>query len=248
MSVLISESAASNYLAEYYTSVGQENAALLDHYANNYHLARLGSRHLEIGGGPTVYQLISLSNRVSDVTFTDYSSAGLASVADWMEDRIGAKDWDEFINYAINTEGSIQDLEIRKKQMRALNIRLVPMNIFEPQKANIANKYDSVSLNFIAESVAENEEQWNEIINNSGGFLKPGGLIFMSAIRNAETWKNGDDIHVCYSVNEQKLINDMSNLGYDLISNSSVDADSLDDEGTPMQGYDGLMFFVFKKR
>ena len=114
------------YLNEYYKKLGKENMALLDWYRDMYR--KIGSKKslLEIGGGPTIYQLISASSKVKNITFTDYSQKNLDAVNSWVKNKDTF--WDDFIEHVLKGEFvrnvSKNEIATRKKSIGGGNYGL----------------------------------------------------------------------------------------------------------------------------
>lgn len=105
------------YLNEYYRTLGNENIALLDWYKSIYQKIGAGKSLLEIGGGPTIYQLISAVTKVKNITFTDISRKNLDIVQDTI--KIKCPFWDKFIKHVLLDElgrdATKKETSMRKK-------------------------------------------------------------------------------------------------------------------------------------
>ena len=73
------------YLEEYYAQLSEENAFLLDFYHETYDRLPAGLSVLELGGGPTLYQLLSASRRAREIVFTDFLEVNRRVVERWLE-------------------------------------------------------------------------------------------------------------------------------------------------------------------
>lgn len=92
----------SDYLKEYYQDLGNENAQILQWYNRIYSNIDSNQSLLEVGGGPTIYQLISATNKVTSITFTDCFEKNLAVIKKWKEQPDNF--WDKFIAYTLGLE------------------------------------------------------------------------------------------------------------------------------------------------
>src|SRR5689334_12770583 len=109
-----------DYLQEYYSSIGAENESLLQFFVTAYAGFEPDSLDiLEIGGGPTVYQLISAAPFAKSITFTDYLSANVDEVKNWSEGSPDAFSWDPFIERSLaieNAAGAELDTPATRRQ------------------------------------------------------------------------------------------------------------------------------------
>jgi NNMT/PNMT/TEMT family protein len=111
---------ALEYLEEYYPDreIGSENTALLAFYHSACRELS-GGTWIEIGGGPTLYQLISASAKVGAIVFSDYLEENLATVKSWLEaNKPGL--WRSYIEATLRLEGlpSPSEAEIDERAHR----------------------------------------------------------------------------------------------------------------------------------
>ena len=64
---------------------------------------------LELGGGPTLYQLFSLAEVVDEIHFTDYVDDNLHEVRKWLEKERGAFNWRPYAKAALMLRKDIND-------------------------------------------------------------------------------------------------------------------------------------------
>ena len=104
------------YIAEYYSGMGPENQFLLKFYHDVFNNLPEGLTMLEVGGGPTVYQLFSASRRSTEIVFTDYLPSNLKEVANWMANDPQALSWQEFSKVVAGFEANDND-ELKRKAL-----------------------------------------------------------------------------------------------------------------------------------
>ena len=109
------------YLEEYYNEIGPENAFLISTAAEAYKpFADSSQSILEVGGGPTLYQVVSSARVAKAIHFTDYSANNLDAVKLWLAGS--GFNWDEYIRAGLEAEGqriSPEAVEERKALMRS---------------------------------------------------------------------------------------------------------------------------------
>ena len=92
------------YLEEYYATIGAENDQLLRFFATAYAAVPDGALLLELGGGPTLYQLVSAANAVAEIHFSDYLGQNLQEVVSWKDGLYDAFDWSAYFRRALEIE------------------------------------------------------------------------------------------------------------------------------------------------
>ena len=143
------------------------------------------ARLLELGGGPTIYPLISAAPHVSEIVFSDYVEGNLDQVRLWKEQSSAAHDWTPYLKYVVNTLEGEQDKGValqREIELRGKVKLIKKCNILEEDPANIVEgnggiKYDIISFNFCCETVFDTPDAYGECLRKVGGLLKPRGFI-----------------------------------------------------------------------
>jgi hypothetical protein len=64
---------------------------------------------LEVGGGPTIWQLLSASKHVGNITFTDHMQDNVAAVERWAADAPSAFDWSPYAAFVARLERQTGD-------------------------------------------------------------------------------------------------------------------------------------------
>lgn len=236
------------YLDEYYSDLGDENLALLAFFADAYKDFEADSLEaIEIGGGPTVYQLISLAPVAKNIEFTDYLDANLEEVSSWASGYDSAFDWDNFIAEALLRENLDEDIRHeaiarRREVMQRKIVSLAHCDIFAADIVNTDKKYDLLSTNFCAESVCHNKESVAEVIGKYASLIKTDGYLVMTGLLGAEYWHIGGKTFTSASLSKEEIPGLFANTGFEILE--QVTTPSQYERNDPdYQGYDG-MFMV----
>lgn len=240
------------YLREYYSEVGQENDELLRFFADIAPSIPPGEDLLEYGGGPTVYQLLSFAPIVGDIVFGDYLAGNLDAVARWMDARAGAHDWAPFARAALRHEGRSADapevehrLDLVRRRIRTL-CRVDALA--DAQHGVRPDRFAVVSTSFVAESIASTPHQWRRALTAITGNVRPGGHLAMTAIRNADRWRVGDQWFPALPVDADDIRSALGDLGHQIEHLVEIDAEILDPADPGYEGYDGMVFCLSRSR
>ena len=174
------------YIGEYYAEVSQDNQNLLRFHHGAYKkvAAATGDKKLsilEVGGGPTVYQLLSASRHAHSVYFTDllqtnidyveqYNTGVQAPVQAGLDWPI--HDWSEFSDFvaALEAEDGLAPTdETPMDRLRPLMNRFALLDV-SGRRNDISEKFDVVSAHFVFESSADPTriDAWGEHLENAG--------------------------------------------------------------------------------
>ena len=234
-----------DYLREYYSEIGSENGFLLNFLHEAHGKREPVQRMLEVGGGPTIYQLISACRNTQEIVFAEYLPGNRAAVQDWRDEAPGAFDWDAYIEYVARLEGA-RDVPAavaeRKAELRHKLVRIVPYDARSATPlTEESGPFDLVGVNFCLESITSNEAEYRFSLRTMTELLISGGLLVMSALKNAEYYHVGDLKFPAFPVDENSLDRYLTELSYEEIRIGTVPAEHT-------QGYEGLMTVTARKK
>lgn len=145
---------------------------------------------LEMGGGPTIYQLISAAPKVGEIIFTDYSQNNLDIVRNWRNKKHSF--WDKYIEHSLKTDKDIskRDIFARKKEIADKIKKLVLLDAGKTDNYLI-NQFDIVQSSFCLESSTDDISEYKRMLKNVFYYLKPQGIFLMTALEGAIAYKVG---------------------------------------------------------
>lgn len=238
---------SNEYLQEYYSSIDQENDELLKFYAQGYRDLAPVKSTLEFSGGPTVYSLISTSNKTEYIHFSDYLKNNRDEVSRWRNSHPRAFNWDNYIAKALEYEGVlVNDAVIaqRRELIKQKITKIVPCNAFETFSLaeNQHNQYDIVQSNFVADSITSSMQEWQSAISNITAAVKKGGYLFLTSLKHAEYYLIEDKKFPAVPIAEKDILDVLRKNGFNIetILLKSIIA-------YPYRGYAGMIFIRAQK-
>ncbi len=202
---------------------------------------------LELGGGPTLYQLMNIIDDVQEIHFTDFVQDNLNQIISWKNNNERFFRWGKFLKASLmikNDRINISQEEINKLEndLRKKINKVSSCDVFKNNLGLGQKKYDIISTHFVAESATSSKSEWKKAIRNIYEKINPGGLLLMSALRGA----NG-----CYRVLEKRFPavcideNDMEivlkSVGFRIIRLSTINTEDRSNE------YKGFILLVAQK-
>lgn len=173
--------------------LGHENLAALKSLIKEFAGVRKSDILLELGGGPTIYQVITASKIVKSIYFSDYLEENLKEVRKWLRDNPKAWNWDGFIQTVLKLEGysniTKHTIETRKNLIRTKIKGLIrcdvrKINPLADQK--YLHSFDIIALNFCIDSITDNFDEWCRYLDNSLNLLKQKGRLVYNSISDVK--------------------------------------------------------------
>lgn len=238
------------YLQEYYSCLGTENRALLqflhEAYASIFR-ERQAARMLEFGGGPTLYQLISAAKYPVSIDFSDYLDENLREIQKWLHNQPGAFCWDNYLQYALEQEGSPSDARARAQRAHDMRTRVQRLLVCDakrpdPLGAHYRAHYDIVSVNFVLESITTDMAEWDRLIEHVVSLVQPAGHLLMCAITGATSYRVGDRFFPAVPISLALLEERLRQHQFAISQSRVIDAEHQD-----QQGYDGICMVLAKR-
>jgi len=203
---------------------------------------------LELGGGPTLYQLMNVVDEVKEIHFTDYVEGNLDEVRAWKNKDSSAFSWKKFSRAALMIKKDITnitdaEIESLEEELRNKITEIKHCDIFKEDLGIAKKSYNIINTHFVAESATSSKDQWQIALNNIYNKLNDKGLLFMSALRGAkETYKVLDKQFPAVELYETDLKTGLENAGFHVIRISSIHSEDRSNE------YEGFMFVVAQKK
>lgn len=226
-----------SYLTEYYSEVGSENAFLLEFYHDAFSALPDGVSILEVGGGPTIYQLLSASRRSTEIVFTDFLPGNLQQVAQWLAQDQGSFSWERFAEKVAQLEGGRHaSASIVETRTRAAISRLTRCNALSTPLLGSSSKrsFDVVSSNFCLECLRCDEKTFLFALENVSSWVSQNGVLMLTLLKNSRGYQVADRIFPAFPLDSCYMRKALEKLGYSISEHREVTAE----QG---QGYEGLI-------
>ncbi|KFO31563.1 indolethylamine N-methyltransferase [Fukomys damarensis] len=146
-----------------------------------------GNLLIDIGTGPTIYQLLSACEVFSEIITSDYSEQNLRELEKWLRKEPGAYDWSPAAKYVCELEGDRHRWQEKEARLRKTITRLLKCDVTQPHPLGSAQvpPADCVLTLLTLESACPSVDAYRAAVRGLVGLLKPGGhLVTMVALRS----------------------------------------------------------------
>ena len=194
------------YIRRYYGGVSDENRGLLEFFHEVYACPEISGAMLELGGGPTLYQLISASGAVRSMVFSDYLPDNRAAVNHWLDGASDAHSWRAFVEYVLMLENAPVDAQRvaeREAHLRERIEAVIPCDIRRDDPLSDTDHrgdtFDVVSMLFVLEAVDCSKEACFAYLRNVDRLVKPGGHLVIGTIIGTSAYTvAGNSLHTAF--------------------------------------------------
>ncbi|OHA11135.1 MAG: hypothetical protein A3H71_02780 [Candidatus Sungbacteria bacterium RIFCSPLOWO2_02_FULL_48_13b] len=137
---------------------------------------------LELGGGPTLYQLFGICDVAKEIHFTDFLEDNLREIRKWLQKSKGAFDWSQYAATAImlqrdDAKANSKEIFRLEDHLRKKITKVAHCDIFLPDLGIRRKSYDVINTHFVAESATSSKQAWKRAIGNICRKLSSGGCL-----------------------------------------------------------------------
>jgi hypothetical protein len=186
----------SDYLAEYYGELQEDERSTLRYFVEQFRVAPPGPV-LCFGCGPTLHHVFLAAPHATEIYLADYVPANLAEIERWRTQAAGAHDWSPFVRYTLlcetGGEPSALDVAARMALLRRkiAGLEHADANQSDPLGVEFRARFTCVLSPYCAESATSDRATWTRFCRNIASLVKPGGLFLTSALRLCSGYKSG---------------------------------------------------------
>ncbi|KAI1230347.1 hypothetical protein IHE44_0010315 [Lamprotornis superbus] len=136
-----------------------------------------GRTLIDVGSGPTIYQLLSACDHFEEIVATDYLAVNREELARWARGEPGAFDWSPFIQHVCKIEGRGEPWQDKERRLRERLRRILPIDVHRPEPlgAPLRPPADALLSAFCLEAVSPDRAAFVRALAHVGNLLRPGG-------------------------------------------------------------------------
>lgn len=147
-----------------------------------------GDLLIDIGSGPTIYQLLSACESFKTIIASDYTDQNLQELEKWLKKEPGAFDWSPVVTYVCELEGNrVKGAEKEEKLRRAVKqVLKCDVTQSRPLGATSLPLADCLLSTLCLDAACPDLPTYRAALRNLSGLLKPGGhLVLVDALKSS---------------------------------------------------------------
>ncbi|XP_035864475.1 phenylethanolamine N-methyltransferase-like [Sander lucioperca] len=183
-----------------------------------------GELLVDIGSGPTLYQVMSGCEVFNKVFLTDFLEVNRQELRSWLQDEGGCSlDWTPFLQHVCKLEGRRPSAWTEKAaRLRQVIVDIVPIDVNRPQPlahdALPSAGADCLVSCFCLESASPDLAAFTRALGHIGRLLRPGGHLLLIGTLGMSYYMAGDGVKIpTVPVNEAQVCASLKESGYTLI-------------------------------
>ncbi|NXY20202.1 NNMT methyltransferase, partial [Atrichornis clamosus] len=202
------------YLKAFYSmSDSQEGAsAFLTQNLRNLHKmfsldGLRGDILIDVGCGPTIYQLLSACEHFQKIIALDYTDRNRRELEKWLKNEAGAFDWVPVVKYVCELEGDREKWaekqeKLRKKVKQVLKCDVTKAN---PTGSVSLPPADCIVSTLCLEGACKDLPTFRSALRNIGTLLKPGGHLVMVTALGDTYYTFNKQVFSCLCLKKQEV-------------------------------------------
>ncbi|XP_075579405.1 nicotinamide N-methyltransferase [Pelecanus crispus] len=241
------------YLKEFYNlsdSQGEQNTFLVQNLRSLLKMFSLdglrGDTLIDVGCGPTIYQLLSACERFQEIIALDYTDQNRRELEKWLKNEAGAFDWRPVVKFVCELEGDREkwaekEEKLRRKVKQVLKCDVTKANPTDPVSLPPA---DCIVSTLCLEAACKDLATFRSALRNIGALVKPGGHLVMLTVLQETYYGFNKQVFSCLYLEKEAVEEAVEGAGFD-IKLSEVQSYL---PGDPRTDCKGMLSLVARKR
>ncbi|NXN69612.1 NNMT methyltransferase, partial [Himantopus himantopus] len=213
------------YLKEFYTlsdSQGQPNTFLMENLKILFKMFSLdglrGDTLIDVGCGPTIYQLLSACEHFQEIIALDYTDQNRRELEKWLKNEPGAFDWKPVVEYVCELEGDREKWaekqeKVRKKLRQVLKCDVTKANPTDPVSLPPA---DCIVSTLCLEAACKDLDTFRSALKHIGALVKPGGHLVMVTVLRETYYAFNKQVFSCLRLEKNMVEEAVEGAGFDV--------------------------------
>ncbi|KAM6163023.1 phenylethanolamine N-methyltransferase [Rhynchocyon petersi] len=179
-----------------------------------------GRTLIDIGSGPTIYQLLSACAHFEDITMTDFLEVNRQELGLWLREEPGAFNWSVYSQYVCVIEGKGESWQEKEHQLRARVKRVLPIDVHQSQPLGpgslVPLPADALISTFCLEAVSPDLASFQRALDHITTLLRPGGHLLLIGALEESWYLAGDARLVVVPMCEEEVRAALLRSGYEI--------------------------------
>ncbi|XP_068120369.1 nicotinamide N-methyltransferase-like [Hyperolius riggenbachi] len=240
------------YLERYFSLAGDTVDEyvhfVLKHLSQVFNSGKVkGETLIDIGTGPSIYQLLSACEAFNEIIATDFTERNREEFKAWLTNQPGAFDWSPVVKYACQLEGDRIPWNEKEDCLRKAIKQVLQCDILKdnPTDPVVVPPADCVLSCLCLESACKDQESYITGLNNISTLLKPGGYLVLVGVLGNVYYMVGERKFSALFLTESFIRESLCNAGY--VVEEFVSSEKPDESWEGTAQFSSIYVFVAKK-
>ncbi|XP_004453263.1 indolethylamine N-methyltransferase [Dasypus novemcinctus] len=177
-----------------------------------------GDTLIDIGSGPTIYQVLAACESFRDITLSDFTDRNLEELEKWLRKDPGAYDWSPAVKFACELEGTSSRWQEKEEKLRATVKRVLKCdaNLGNPLAPVVLPPADCVLTLLALECAGGSLAAYRAALCNLAALLKPGGHLVTTVTLGLSTFMVGKHQFSCLALAKEEVEQAVLDAGFDI--------------------------------
>uniref|UniRef100_A0A8C4RDH0 Phenylethanolamine N-methyltransferase n=1 Tax=Eptatretus burgeri TaxID=7764 RepID=A0A8C4RDH0_EPTBU len=176
-----------------------------------------GSRLLDVGTGPSLYQFFSACEKFSEIVLAEFSEANRQELQRWLSKDPHSHDWSSYLQYSCKLEGRSCEEEKVDKLRNAIK-KIIPCDVTLPNPLHpeVLPKFDVIQSSFCLESALSDETSFRGALQALRSLLLPNGHLVLIGSLGESFYKVGSVLFGSLTLSEQVVRDSVQGAGFSI--------------------------------
>ncbi|XP_068161750.1 phenylethanolamine N-methyltransferase-like [Antennarius striatus] len=209
-----------------------------------------GDLLVDIGSGPTLYQVMSACEVFNKVILTEFLEVNRNELKLWLQNEGGSKmDWTPFLKKVCELEGrsrsdyTVKEVKLRKTVQDVLHIDVLRPQPLEPN-ALPQGLADCIVSCFCLDSVSRDLAEFTRALTNIGTLLRPGGHLILIGVLGGRYYCGASGVlFAVLDLTNAQVCQSLTDSGYTLSRLEALKQEAVMEKAV----FDGVFFVKARK-
>ncbi|XP_053552532.1 nicotinamide N-methyltransferase-like [Bombina bombina] len=177
-----------------------------------------GDTLIDIGSGPTIYQLLSACEVFKNIIISDFLPQNLMEIHKWLKKDHGAFDWSLAVKSVCEMEKNSNNCQKKEEKLRQTVKQVLQCDALkkDPLEPHVVPPVDCLLSCLCLEAACKDLETFYSALKNLRTLIKPGGHIVLLSVLNATFYYVGNKTFSSLCVTKEDLEKALIETGYQI--------------------------------
>ncbi|NXY92279.1 NNMT methyltransferase, partial [Alcedo cyanopectus] len=177
-----------------------------------------GNTLIDVGCGPTIYQLLSACERFQEIIALDYTDQNRQELEKWLRNEAGAFNWRPVVQYVCELEGDREkwgekEEKLRKKVKQVLKCDVTKANPVAPV---VLPPADCLLSTLCLEGACKDLATFRSALRNIGVLVKPGGHLVLITVLHETYYSFNKQVFSCLYLERKAVEEAVEGAGFEV--------------------------------